>query len=77
MQYRPQIVYTRIKDVFESNNDDMDNKDSKNNQIKQKSNMKSNIKLFNKKQKYKQKNKYVNKDLIKSWIKVVQSSKHI
>lgn len=75
MQYRPQIIYTRLNDVFESSNNDIDSK-NKNNQIKQKRNLENNIELINKKQKS-QKNKYINKDLIKSWIKVVQSSKHI
>ena len=75
MEYRPQIIYTRLNDVFESSNNDIDSK-NKNNQIKQKRNLENNIELINKKQKS-QKNKYINKDLIKSWIKVVQSSKHI
>ena len=77
MQYRPQIIYTRLNDVFESSNNDIDNKCSKNNPKNQKSILESNIKLINKKQKSQKKNKYINKDLIKSWIKVVQSSKHI
>ena len=74
MQYKPQIIYTRINDVFESN--------TNTNNIVEKNNYKKINNEKHKKQKLKsqndlQKNKYVNKDLIKSWIKTVQLSKYI
>ena len=80
MQYQPQIIYTRLNDVFESNNDNITEKEySTNNYVKPRLIGKE---IKNKKQKLKEKNdlhknKYVNKDLIKSWIKAVQLSKYI
>ena len=85
MQYKPKIIYTRINDIFESNN-------NINNQInfkivgkdtEKKSTLENNLnKNINKKTKLKdgnkmKANKYINKDLIKSWINVVQNSKNL
>ena len=69
MKYNPQIIYTGIKDVFESSNNSSENK---NNTIIIK-NMYGNK---NKNKKKEPKPKYVNKDLIKSCINALKFSKY-
>lgn len=73
MQYHPQIIYTRLNDVFESNN----NFSEKTNNQNLSNNNYPNLFIQHKAKKKEPKPKYVNKGLIKSWINALQFSKSI
>lgn len=77
--YQPQIIYTRLKDVFneESNNDNEDF--STQNFIKQKTvkkilESKDNKNKDNKSNLPEEKKKYINKELVESWIEAIKKS---
>ena len=77
--YQPQIIYTRLKDVFneESNNDNEDF--STQNFIKPKTvkkilESKDNKNKDNKSNLPEEKKKYINKELVESWIEAIKKS---
>ena len=80
--YQPQIIYTRLKDVFneESNNDNEDF--STQNFIKPKTvkkilESKDNKNKDNKSNLPEEKKKYINKELVESWIEAIKKSNNI
>ena len=80
--YQPQIIYTRLKDVFneESNNDNEDF--STQNFIKPKTvkkilESKDNKNKDNKSNLPEEKKKYINKELVESWIEAIKKSNYI
>lgn len=80
--YQPQIIYTRLKDVFneESNNDNEDF--STQNFIKPKTvkkilESKDNKNKDNKSNLPEEKKKYINKELVESWIEAIKKSNYL
>lgn len=80
--YQPQIIYTRLKDVFneESNNDNEDF--STQNFIKPKTvkkilESKDNKNKDNKSNLPEEKKKYINKELVESWIEAIKKSNNL
>jgi hypothetical protein len=79
--YQPQVIYTRLKDIFnEDKNEDIEDFSSSN-FIKPNSIKKAIQSKENKNNKLKNniitedKKKYVNKDLVESWIEAIKKSK--
>ena len=80
--YQPQVIYTRLKDIFnEDKNEDIEDFSSSN-FIKPNSIKKAIQSKENKNNKLKNniitedKKKYVNKNLVESWIEAIKKSKY-
>ena len=78
--YQPQVIYTRLKDVFnEEKNPNIEDFSSQNfikpMTIKKVLNSKENKNKDNKNNRPEEKKKYINKELVESWIEAIKSSK--
>ena len=80
--YQPQIIFTRLKDVFNENTNN-DTEDFSPQNFTKSQNIKKILESKEKKKKKEQndlteeKKKYINKELIESWIEAIKLSKLI
>ena len=79
--YQPQIIFTRLKDVFNENKYNENIEDFSPENFTQSRTIKKEIELKEKKKKKEQENlteekkKYINKELVESWIEAIKMSK--
>lgn len=79
--YQPQIIFTRLKDVFNENKYNENIEDFSPENFVQSRTIKKEIELKEKKKKKEQENlteekkKYINKELVESWIEAIKMSK--
>ena len=79
--YQPQIIFTRLKDVFNENKYNENIEDFSLENFTQSRTIKNELELKEKKKKKEQENlteekkKYVNKELVESWIEAIKMSK--
>ena len=79
--YQPQIIFTRLKDVFNGNKYNENIEDFSPENFVQSRTIKKELELKEKKKKKEQENlteekkKYINKELVESWIEAIKMSK--
>ena len=79
--YQPQIIFTRLKDVFNENKKNENIEDFSPENFTQSRTIKNELELKEKKKKKEQENlteekkKYINKELVESWIEAIKMSK--
>ena len=66
--YQPQIIFTRLKDVFNENKYNENIEDFSPENFTQSRTIKNELEL-------KEKKKYINKELVESWIEAIKMSK--
>ena len=79
--YQPQIIFTRLKDVFNENKYNENIEDFSPENFTQSRTIKNELELKEKKKKKEQENlteekkKYINKELVESWSEAIKMSK--